>query len=635
MEIEHFRGFTGTQSGLLSLLPDGTRYVYVLGRTIILADVKKDGQQIFLRGHTSPVTVLSLSKSGRYLMSGQGGIDSDVCVWDLSTNQLLYRLAEHDFGIAAVGFTHDERFMFTAGVQHDGQLIIWEVETGMIVARASIHGEEITAGAFGHRHRDPRGRRLARYHLGLGDKTGVTLWEYVPAESSILPTRLEAGAVRRAINALSFLEGADSLLAATSSGDVLVFDLRARALQTQVAVTNRQVLILQAVEESAPPEFQSGMGVRRRYRTLEKGGGLCFCGCSGGEIALLHGEAGAWSGAVFAQADSAVASISSAADGALVAAGTALGNILLITRRQSAPSLGPDDTQLLHEGPAMRISSLSYIPGAGGVFAAAEANILRVWDNMDIACVYSVAFSGAVLALEAAEVLVFAGCADGTLNAVDSETGEVLWAIPDADRHAITAVAFAPGLRAAISGGSTGDVRVWEVRTRRLLATLKGHNKEIISILPASTGTRLLTASRDDSVILWDAADAVRLGGFNLRAPLRGIAMGTEGSHFVVATSDGYLRLHESETLREVSALRLPSAPLNITGAADGARFICGLEDCSVALVRLSGEDLSLAGVGEGHTAPVVVAAIAADAPCAVSGDVDGAMVTWALSAGA
>lgn len=44
-----------------------------------------------------------------------------------------HRLAEHDHGIAAVAFSHDDLLLATAGYAEDRKLIIWDVSTGHIV----------------------------------------------------------------------------------------------------------------------------------------------------------------------------------------------------------------------------------------------------------------------------------------------------------------------------------------------------------------------------------------------------------------------------------------------------------------------------------------------------------------------
>lgn len=47
---------------------------------------------------STQVSTLALSKSGRYLASGQVtymGFTADVIIWDLETRQLMHRLALH------------------------------------------------------------------------------------------------------------------------------------------------------------------------------------------------------------------------------------------------------------------------------------------------------------------------------------------------------------------------------------------------------------------------------------------------------------------------------------------------------------------------------------------------------------
>ncbi|KAJ1484619.1 hypothetical protein T484DRAFT_1621453, partial [Baffinella frigidus] len=50
--------------------------------------------QVFLRGHDDLINALALSKSGRYIASGQArvGDNADVIVWDFEAKRLLYRM---------------------------------------------------------------------------------------------------------------------------------------------------------------------------------------------------------------------------------------------------------------------------------------------------------------------------------------------------------------------------------------------------------------------------------------------------------------------------------------------------------------------------------------------------------------
>lgn len=45
--------------------------IYPLGSTIIVRSLDKNQEQTFLTGHSNNVSCLSVSKSGKYLASGQ------------------------------------------------------------------------------------------------------------------------------------------------------------------------------------------------------------------------------------------------------------------------------------------------------------------------------------------------------------------------------------------------------------------------------------------------------------------------------------------------------------------------------------------------------------------------------------
>jgi WD40 repeat protein/serine/threonine protein kinase len=70
-------------------------------------------------------------------------------------------------------------------------------------------------------------------------------------------------------------------------------------------------------------------------------------------------------------------------------------------------------------------------------------------------------------------------------------------------------VAYSPDGRLLASGGAVA--RVWEVRTGRLLFTLKGHTKQVHRVVFSPDGSRLATASLDGSLRVWDAATGEQL----------------------------------------------------------------------------------------------------------------------------
>eukprot|EP00116_Pleurobrachia_bachei_P005409 sb/3465671/ len=72
--------------------PDGEHLIYPLGCTVVVENIKTN-EQSFFTGHTNDVSCLAVSKSGRFVASGQithMGFKADVIVWDFQNKGQYY-----------------------------------------------------------------------------------------------------------------------------------------------------------------------------------------------------------------------------------------------------------------------------------------------------------------------------------------------------------------------------------------------------------------------------------------------------------------------------------------------------------------------------------------------------------------
>jgi WD40 repeat protein len=90
----------GVPNGLI-LHPDRSTLIYPLGSTVVVRSKDNPRHQEFLQGHTDKVACIAVSKSGRYLASGQVthmGFNADIIIWDFETRQAVHRMALHKVG---------------------------------------------------------------------------------------------------------------------------------------------------------------------------------------------------------------------------------------------------------------------------------------------------------------------------------------------------------------------------------------------------------------------------------------------------------------------------------------------------------------------------------------------------------
>lgn len=109
--------------GLLVHPQDKHNLIYPIGNTIVIKDIET-GAQIFLSGHTDNVSCVALSKTGKYVASGQStymGFKADVIVWDYKSKSLYCRLVLHKVKVEALAFSPNEKYLATLGGQDDGR----------------------------------------------------------------------------------------------------------------------------------------------------------------------------------------------------------------------------------------------------------------------------------------------------------------------------------------------------------------------------------------------------------------------------------------------------------------------------------------------------------------------------------
>lgn len=183
LEFEHFMGVNAIPHGAL-FHPNGQKYVFSAGACVVIADLLDPQQQQFLRFHDDAINCLVLSASGRYLASGQLGERSDIYVYDITEQRVVFRFEEHDHGIQALAFSQDEKILVSIGLPEDNNMIFWDMSNGCIIASTTKIPMHTKCAVFMGFMKDIKRRDTHFYQLCTAGADGIQLWSLDPFTGS-------------------------------------------------------------------------------------------------------------------------------------------------------------------------------------------------------------------------------------------------------------------------------------------------------------------------------------------------------------------------------------------------------------------------------------------------------------------
>jgi WD40 repeat protein/serine/threonine protein kinase/TPR repeat protein len=163
----------------------------------------------------------------------------------------------------------------------------------------------------------------------------------------------------------------------------------------------------------------------------------------------------------------------------------------------------------------------------------------------------------------------------------DIRAADALFAVLSGHDDIVTSAAFSPDGTRIVTASRDQTARIWSAQTGAQLGVLRGHSDVVQSAAYSPDGTRIVTASGDKTARIWDAQLGVQLAVLSGHsASIRSAAYSPDGTRIITASHDKTARIWDARTGAQLAVLeghldRVESAAYS----PDGRRIVTASAD--------------------------------------------------------
>ncbi|KIK41171.1 hypothetical protein CY34DRAFT_224742 [Suillus luteus UH-Slu-Lm8-n1] len=178
---------------------------------------------------------------------------------------------------------------------------------------------------------------------------------------------------------------------------------------------------------------------------------------------------------------------------------------------------------------------------------------------------------------------------DGTARQWDVESGEIILEPILTGHDQVWAAVYSPGMTLIATGGCgcIGPepheflVKIWDAKTRELVATLKGHTDDVWCLAWTKDGKTLISGSNDHSIRIWNTTNWKQTAVLDDHTkPVIGIAISPNGRILASASGDKTVRLWNLDSGQPISSpIQHPDEVNCVSFLAGGKQLATGCDD--------------------------------------------------------
>ncbi|PAA77121.1 hypothetical protein BOX15_Mlig016849g2, partial [Macrostomum lignano] len=634
LEVQSIIGFNGSVLGGLNIHPDKQHQIYSIGSTLVVEDLQSRKQE-FLHGHHSDIACITISRSGRFIASGQithMGFKADIIVWDFNTRTEFARFVLHKVKIQGLAFSPNDKFLVSLGGQDDGSVVVWSLDK-----KEAICGSPAQSKSSGNTMCLTYSNNTDYLFVTAGDNN-LRVWELDVENRKIRPTDVGTGQTKRIITCISLTMDDKTLYCGTTTGDVLGINMESRLFQHIGPEKEKFSLGVTAIALLETGEFLigAGDGTVQIMRASEQA-------APGGKKALKFVKTKKQQ-----KLESGVTSISLRGRGHEFFVATEKSQIykfnladfshtLVNTCHYSA--INDIAFPLLCEN----VDGKNRMFGTSDLFATCSYQDIRVWHTPSQKELLRITVPN--MTCFAIDFLrdgsgIVSGWDDSKIRVFFPETGRLMYAINDAHKKGVTAITATSDCSRIISGGGEGHVRVWRVEERiaksgqktfvtELEEALKEHANAVSCIRVSKDNSQCVSASSDGSCIVWDLRSFRRKQIMFANTLFRCVCFEPEECQVITSGTDRkicYWELYDGTLIRELDGSRSGSVN-GMDISLDGQYYVTAGDDKIVKVWRYAEGDVT--HVGQGHSSPIMRAKICPNNRLIVTVSDDGGIFVW------